>query len=101
MESVLERDPEAVWEREDLARLVHAALDYLPKRYSEVLELKYLEDLSVESIATRLGVTAVTVQSLLARARSAFRDATATLADGLQPAGAAPSTSRPPSRGSW
>ena len=67
-------EPEAVAQREDLAGRVHAALDYLPSRYARVLELKYLEDLSVEAIATRLGVSVIAVQSLLARARQAFRD---------------------------
>ena len=84
MESLLESDPEAIRQREDVAILVHAALDYLPQRYAQVLELKYLEDLSVETIAVRLGVTAITVQSLLARARTAFRDATAALAPGFE-----------------
>ena len=74
-----EAGPEATRQREDLAALVHATLDYLPSRYAKVLELKYLEDLSVEAIATRLGVTAITVQSLLARARQAFRDVGTTL----------------------
>ncbi len=74
-----EAEPEAARHREDLAALVHATLDYLPSRYAKVLELKYLEDLSVEAIATRLGVTAITVQSLLARARQAFREVGSTL----------------------
>lgn len=72
-------EPEAVAHREDLAARVHAALDYLPSRYAKVLELKYLEDLSVEAIATRLGVSVIAVQSLLARARQAFRDVGSTL----------------------
>jgi RNA polymerase sigma-70 factor (ECF subfamily) len=72
-------EPDAARHREDLAALVHATLDYLPSRYAKVLELKYLEDLSVEAIATRLGVTTITVQSLLARARQAFRDVGTTL----------------------
>lgn len=72
-------EPEAVRQREELAVIVHAALDYLPQRYARVLELKYLEDLPVETIAERLGVTAITVQSLLARARSAFREVCGTL----------------------
>lgn len=71
--------PEAVRYREELATLVHAALDYLPQRYARVLELKYLEDLPVDKIADRLGMTAITVQSLLARARSAFREVCGTL----------------------
>jgi RNA polymerase sigma-70 factor (ECF subfamily) len=66
-------EPEAVAQREDLAARVHAALDYLPSRYAKVLELKYLEELSVEAIAARLGVSVISVQSLLARARQAFR----------------------------
>ncbi len=72
-------EPEASRHRDDVAALVHATLDYLPSRYARVLELKYLEDLSVEAIATRLGVTAITVQSLLARARQAFREVGTTL----------------------
>lgn len=72
-------EPEAVAHRDDLAARVHAALDYLPSRYARVLELKYLEELSVEVIAMRLGVTAIAVQSLLARARQAFRDVGGTL----------------------
>lgn len=72
-------EPEAVAHREDLAAGVHAALDYLPSHYARVLELKYLEDLSMEVIATRLGVSVIAVQSLLARARQAFRDVGSTL----------------------
>lgn len=79
----VEAEPETARNREDLAALVHATLDYLPSRYAKVLELKYLEDLPVEAIATRLGVTAITVQSLLARARQAFRDVGTTLLPSL------------------
>lgn len=78
-----EAEPETARHREDLAALVHAALDYLPSRYAKVLELKYLEELSVEAIAARLGVTAITVQSLLARARQAFREVGTTLLPSL------------------
>lgn len=67
-------EPERVRDRDELAELVHAALDYLPQRYAQVLELKYLEDLSVDSIAQRLGTSGVAIQSLLARARTAFRE---------------------------
>lgn len=73
------REPESVRQREELAGQVHAALDYLPQRYAQVLELKYLEDLSVEKVAARLGITQIAVQSLLARARAAFREACGTL----------------------
>lgn len=72
-------EPDAVAHREDLAARVHAALDYLPSHYARVLELKYLEELSMDAIATRLGVSVIAVQSLLARARQTFRDVGSTL----------------------
>ena len=77
-------EPEASRHREELSTLVHVTLDYLPNRYAQVLELKYLEGLSVEAIAGRLGVTAIAVQSLLARARSAFREVCDTLEQDLE-----------------
>lgn len=50
-------------------------LDHLPPRYSHALEWKYLEDLSVHDIAARLQCTPKAAESLLTRARDAFRDA--------------------------
>ncbi|HSQ70588.1 MAG TPA: sigma-70 family RNA polymerase sigma factor [Steroidobacteraceae bacterium] len=55
-------------------RLVHAVLDRLPNRYGEALEWKYVEGQSVEEIGRRLGIGPTAAQSLLARARVAFRD---------------------------
>lgn len=58
----------------ELKRLVHAVLDRLPNRYGEALEWKYVEGRSVEEIADLLGIGHTAAQSLLARARGAFRD---------------------------
>jgi len=58
----------------ELKRLVHAVLDRLPHRYGEALELKYVEGHSVEEIGERLGIGQTAAQSLLARARVAFRE---------------------------
>lgn len=58
----------------ELKRLVHAVLDRLPGRYGEALEWKYVEGRSVEEIGDRLGIGNTAAQSLLARARVAFRD---------------------------
>jgi RNA polymerase sigma-70 factor (ECF subfamily) len=58
----------------ELKRLVHAVLDRLPGRYGEALEWKYVEGWSVEEIGDRLGIGHTAAQSLLARARVAFRD---------------------------
>jgi len=71
-------------ERQDLARLVQLTLDYLPARYSDVLEWKYLQGLSMRDIAQRLDTTTKAVESLLTRAREAFRDGFATLT-GVEP----------------
>ncbi len=60
-------------ERLALEQLVQLTLDSLPDRYGKALEWKYLEGLSVEEIAERFGDGVVAVQSLLARARGAFR----------------------------
>ena len=56
-----------------LEQTVQLTLDYLPDKYGKALEWKYLEGLSVEEIAERFGDGVVAVQSLLARARTAFR----------------------------
>jgi RNA polymerase sigma-70 factor (ECF subfamily) len=58
----------------ELKRLVHAVLDRLPGRYGEALEWKYVEGRSVEEIGDLLGIGHTAAQSLLARARVAFRD---------------------------
>lgn len=54
-------------------QLVQLTLDYLPEKYARALEWKYLEGLSVEEIGERIGSGVIAAQSLLARARSAFR----------------------------
>jgi RNA polymerase sigma-70 factor (ECF subfamily) len=56
-------------------RLIQSVLDRLPARYGDVLEWKYVEGESVEQIGARLGIGHTAAQSLLARARTAFREA--------------------------
>jgi RNA polymerase sigma-70 factor (ECF subfamily) len=67
-------DPLRGADRAELGRLVHAVLDRLPGRYGEALEWKYVEGRSVEEISERLGIGQTAAQSLLARARIAFRE---------------------------
>jgi RNA polymerase sigma-70 factor (ECF subfamily) len=71
--------PDRALVRGEVGRLVHVALDHLPAHYASALEWKYVEDLSVREIGERLGVSAKAAESLLARARQAFRDAFSTL----------------------
>ncbi|HEU0225557.1 MAG TPA: RNA polymerase sigma factor [Steroidobacteraceae bacterium] len=61
--------------RGEVARLVRSVLDRLPSNYGDALEWKYMEGRSVEEIGERLGIGTTAAQSLLARARTAFREA--------------------------
>ena len=60
-------------QRVELQQMVQLTLDHLPDQYGKALEWKYLEGLSVEQIGARLQINVISAQSLLARARSAFR----------------------------
>jgi RNA polymerase sigma-70 factor (ECF subfamily) len=68
-------EPAQALDRAELRRLVQVALDRLPPHYGDVLEWKYLDAVPVKEIATRLGVSPKAAESLLTRAREAFRDA--------------------------
>jgi len=70
-------DPAAAPEADERSRLLREVLDGLPGRYGEVLEWKYLEEMSVEQIAKRLRGSFESTQSLLQRARVALRSALA------------------------
>jgi RNA polymerase sigma-70 factor, ECF subfamily len=50
------------------------ALNALPDRYAHALEAKYADGLPVDQVAAMLGLTVTAAQSLLARAREAFRE---------------------------
>lgn len=67
-------DPQQEFDRRELARLVQVTLDHLPAKYGDALEWKYLQGLTIEEIAARLGLGYKAVESLLTRARQAFRD---------------------------
>lgn len=74
------RDPESIAARSEASRLVQVALDRLPRHYGDALEWKYIDGFSVREIASRLSIGEKAAESLLTRARFAFRDAFATLA---------------------
>ena len=59
---------------------VHLALDLVPPDYARAVEWRYLEDLPVTEIARRLGTSYKAAESLLSRARAAFRAAYESLA---------------------
>lgn len=68
------REPAAEAEAHRQRKAVLQALNDLPERYARALEAKYGDGLSVKEVAALFGLTTVAAQSLLARARDAFRD---------------------------
>jgi len=72
-------EPAQGYSLEETRRIVQSVLDRLPNRYGDVLEWKYIEGRSVEEISLALGVGQIAVQSMLARARIAFRSALETV----------------------
>jgi RNA polymerase sigma-70 factor (ECF subfamily) len=67
------------------AERIARALDALPERAEAVLRAKYLEGLSVAAIADAWGETPKAVESLLSRARAAFREVYLTLETNDEP----------------
>ncbi|HEU4600392.1 MAG TPA: sigma-70 family RNA polymerase sigma factor [Steroidobacteraceae bacterium] len=74
-------EPLAATQASQLRDAVLAALDYLPPLYADVLESKYVREMSVEAIAQRIGKSAKATESLLTRARESFRETFALLQD--------------------
>ncbi len=72
--SATSNDPGIAAYQAELGRLVKVALDHLPALYSDSLECKYVHGLSVRDIAGRIGKSEKATESMLTRARIAFRD---------------------------
>ena len=68
------RDPLDECAADSTRSAVRRSVNALPPRYARLLELRYGDDLGVAEIAAILGLSESAAQSLLARARSAFRD---------------------------
>jgi RNA polymerase sigma-70 factor (ECF subfamily) len=76
------QDLESQFDRGEVARLVQVTLDALPGAYGDALEWKYVQGRSVKEIAARLDLGVKAAESLLTRARQAFRDGFAAVAGG-------------------
>ena len=73
--------PQGMADRRQAQEVVQLILDHLPGDYGRILEWKYMEGYSIDEIAGRLATTPVAVQSMLARARGAFRQQYAAVSD--------------------
>lgn len=74
---------------------ISAVFAQLPERYCRILEMKYGDELSVVEMSYELGLTAAATQSLLARARDAFRDAWSSVQEQQTISGRQPTGTRP------
>jgi RNA polymerase sigma-70 factor (ECF subfamily) len=83
--AALDATPDELFERREIGRVVRVVLDHLPVRYGRALDLKYLHGLSVREVAEQLDMTPKAVESLLTRARQAFRDGFASMMEGSTP----------------
>lgn len=70
-------------ERAETREMVNATMAQLPPRYGEALEAKYVDGRSVREIASTLGTSVKAAESLLTRARAAFRATFTALARNL------------------
>ncbi len=66
-------EPDQIYGRDQRTKTIHEALDRLPTIFSNVIEWKYIEGLSVKQIAHRLNVSHSAAQSILLRARTEFQ----------------------------
>ena len=82
--SAVAEDPEEALRRKELGRVVHATLDRLPPRYGQALEWKYIDGLPVKEIARRLAIGPKAAESILTRARQAFRDGFSSFGERLE-----------------
>ena len=75
LESLASGDrPDSAFDGLRITERVQITLDSLPDRYGDLLEWKYLQGLSVNEIAERIASTPKAVESMLTRARQAFRE---------------------------
>ncbi len=76
LESVAADDgrPESALRRDEIANFVRVTLEHLPANYASALEMKYVRGCSVREIADSLSIGEKAAESILSRARVAFRE---------------------------
>ncbi len=74
---------EDVLVRQETREMVNATMSQLPEHYRQALEAKYVDRQSVREIAARQATTDKAIESLLTRARQAFRETFLALAQSL------------------
>ena len=73
--------PETAQRRDEIANFVRVTLTHLPGNYAQALELKYIQGCSVKEIASQLHMSEKAAESVLSRARAAFKESFKSLWD--------------------
>ncbi len=66
--------PDSERSDQELARFVRLTLEYLPANYATALELKYIRGCTVGEIGEQMHISSKAAESLLSRARAAFKE---------------------------
>ena len=66
--------PEKSRHSDEVARFVRVTLEYLPSKYAAALEMKYIRGCSVDEIGQELQISTKAAESVLTRARVAFKE---------------------------
>tara|TARA_R110002096_G_scaffold419615_1_gene624368 strand:- start:12841 stop:13458 length:618 start_codon:yes stop_codon:yes gene_type:complete len=76
LESIVAEDyrPDSARQNDEIANFVRVTLEHLPTRYATALEMKYVQGNSVAEIAQRLKLSEKAAESVLSRARNAFKE---------------------------
>ena len=76
--------PDEIMQREETRAFVNATMAQLPQHYRQVLEAKYVEGHSVRKMAEDVGSSEKSIESMLSRARQAFRETFLALTHNLE-----------------
>ena len=61
-------------EKKDVNQLIHDTISKLPERYSAIITMFYLNEMSIEEISEVMQITVSNVKVMLHRSRNALRD---------------------------
>lgn len=68
------KDPEKLFETEELRKIINRLVAELPYPYREAFVLRYVEELSVKEVAEKIGESEAATKSRILRARLALRE---------------------------
>lgn len=68
-------EPEFIYEKEIIKNNIEAIFHKLSKKYSQILKMRYEEEMPIKEIAKKMKMSFKSVESLLFRARQSFQQA--------------------------